>query len=372
MKTIVRFGDVMAVQKKMERIYQLFLLGAIMLMTGLIIYTNLFHYCYKMNADIAAEAVLARHTWESGEWIPKSWCHGTEVRIFFPANLAALFYGIWNDMSFAMGSACSVMTLCILGSLYFFISQFSFQQEEKLLFLLLCLLLPNHFIMLELFYLFASYYAAHITLLFLAMGVYVRRLNGIRIHVVWLVVLYLISFGIGMQGVRGILVINAPMMVTEMFRQLYLLYEKKWEKRDASIAGWCFGMLLAGWLGTLTPYSIGQPISRNIRKGFAKLWETVLPEFFEAMGWSDIDGSGKAVFLFLLLIAIGVLGGCMFRLLKIGGGAKSAGLGVSSALDVAWHHDGGGGVYNGSVIQKILFCDTSSYGVWIGLFYTAA
>lgn len=301
---------------KAVKVYEIFLFGAVLLITGLIVYTNLFHYCYKMNADIASEAVLARHTWESGEWIPKSWCHGTEVRIFFAANLAALFYGICNDMSLAMGSACCVMTFCILGSLYFFISQFSFHREEKLLFILLCLLMPNHFIMLELFYLFASYYAVHIILLFLAMGIYVRMLGGAHVRVVWQVLLILFSFGIGMQGVRGILVINAPMLVTEMLRQLYLLYEKKWEKKNVLTAGWCMFMLFAGWLGTLTPYSIGQQISRNIRKGPAKLWETVLPQFFEAMGWTEIDGSVRVVYLFLLLISLGVLVSYLFQFLK--------------------------------------------------------
>ena len=45
----------------------------ILLVLGIIFTVNLFHYTYKMNADIAAEGILARLIWESGQWMPDSW-----------------------------------------------------------------------------------------------------------------------------------------------------------------------------------------------------------------------------------------------------------------------------------------------------------
>lgn len=306
----------MSVQKKIEKVYEVFLFGAVLLVTGLIVYTNLFHYCYRMNADIASEEVLAQLIWEGGEAIPKSWIPSTEYRILSSANLGALFYGIFHNIEFAMGCASSILTFGILGSLYFFVSQFSFRREEKLLFLLLCLILPNHFMMLELFYLFCSYYAVHIILLFLTLGVYVRLLGNARVHGVWQVLLILFSFTIGMQGLRGILVLNAPMFATEIVRQIVLWYKKEWKKRDGYIAGWCTLLLLAGYAGTFAPFSVGQEISRNIRKGFPKLWEKVMPHVFEAMGFMGVEGVGRVVPVCFLLVAIGVLIGCMIQLLK--------------------------------------------------------
>lgn len=308
---------------KAAKAYEVFLFSAILIITGFILYTNLFHYCYKMNADIASEAVLARHIWESGEAFPKSWIPSTEYRILSSANLAALFYGLFRNMALAMGCACSVLTFGILGSLFFFVSQFTFCREEKLLFILLCLTLPNHFIMLELFYLFGSYYAVHTILLFLTLGIYVRLMNGARVHRFCLALLAFFSFVIGLQGLRGILVLNVPLFATEMARQIYLWYDKSWEKRDGLIAGWCSLLLIAGYAGTFAPYSVGQETSRNIRKGVVKLWETVLPQVFEAIGFADVKGIIRVVLLFLLLTAIGVLAGCIIRLLnKAGGGAK--------------------------------------------------
>lgn len=307
------------IREKRRKICEVFLFTAILMVTGLIVYTNLFHYCYKMNADIASEAVLAQLIWESGEWVPKSWYNGTEVRILFPANLAALFYGIFCNAAFAMGCACSIYSLGILGSLYFFVSQFSFRREEKLLFLLLCLIISNNFVMLELFYLFASYYAIHIILLFLTLGIYVRLLDGVRVHRVWQALFIIFSFTIGMQGVRGILVLNVPMFVTEVTRQIYLWYSKEWKMRDGYIAGWCALLLFAGYAGTFTPYSVEQRVSRNIRKGFGKLWKTVLPEVFEAFGVAETSDIRRGILVFFLLIAIGVLIGCLLRILKMQG-----------------------------------------------------
>lgn len=347
---MIKRRSAIAEHMKTVKAYEIFLLCAILLITGLSVYTNLFHYCYRMNADIASEAVLARHIWESGEALPKSWMPSTEYRILSSANLAALFYGVFQNMSLAMGCACSVLTFGILGSLYFFVSQFSFRREEKLLFLLLCLTLPNHFRMLELFYLFGSYYAVHIILLFLSLGIYVRLLDSTHVHSVWLAGFVLFSLIIGMQGLRGILVINIPMFATEMVRQIYLWYDKSWKKRDGFIAGWCALLLLAGYAGTFTPYSVGQETTRNIRRGLAKLWDTVLPQAFEALGFAGVEGIGRGVPLFFLLIAIGVLGVCLFRLLNRGGG-KTAVLGVSFDVDVAWRDDGCGGVYNDRVFQ---------------------
>lgn len=110
--------------------------------------------------------------------------------------------------------------------------------------------------------------------------------------------------------------LNVPMFATEAVRQIWLWYQKTWKKRDGSIAGWCALLLLAGYAGTFAPFSVGQETTRNIRKGVAKLWETVLPQVFEAAGFAGVEGIGRVVPACFLLIAIVVLGGCVFQLLK--------------------------------------------------------
>lgn len=284
------------------------LIFAIIINFSLIVYTNLFHYCYEMDADIASEAVLARLIWESGEWIPKSWYPGSELRFWQTPNLAALFYGITHNMYTAMGGACIVMTVGILLSAYFFISQMPYDRTQKLAFLLLCLVIPNNILILELLYVFASYYAIHVIIMFIIMGIYTRLINEKQTHHLWLCVTILMSFMLGMQGVRGILIINGPLMVTEILRQLYLIYiGERWDnKGNWLVFGWCAVLLIAGYAGTLLPFSVGQGVSKNIRKSFIKLAERVFPDFGICLGWPEI-GLWIFVYLSLLVITTSVL-----------------------------------------------------------------
>ena len=293
------------------------LIAAIFVTVALIMYTNLFHYCYKMNADIASESVLARLIWESGELIPKSWYPSTELRIWQTPNLAVIFYGITSNMALSMGAACIVMTIGILLSANFFISQFSFGRIQKLIFLFLCLIIPNHFVTLELFYLFGSYYAIHVIIMFFTLGVYARLISGKRSHILWVWVTILFSFMLGMQGVREILILNGPLLVTEILRHFYLNICWDMEKRNRFlVCGWCMLLLLAGYIGSLFPFSVGQSTSRNIRKGFMKLFETVLPDVVTCLGLPEIGIGGGILHLELLLIAIITLILCIIRILK--------------------------------------------------------
>lgn len=300
-----------------NHIWNSLLMIAIITNVGLIVYTNLFHYCYEIDADIASEAVLARLIWESGEWIPRSWYPGSELRFWQTPDLAALFYGITHNMSMSMGIACIVMAAGILISAYFLVSQISFDKTQKLAFLLLCLVIPNNILILELLYVFASYYAIHVIILFITLGIYARLINGKSTHSLWLGIAVLLSFMLGMQGVRGILIINGPLLVTEMFRQLYLIYiGHRWNnKKNLFVFGWCALLLIAGYAGTLLPFSIGQGTSRNIRKSIVKLLERVLPDMAICLGWPQI-GFGMIIYVGLLLIITMVLILCIVKILK--------------------------------------------------------
>lgn len=306
----------MGVTAKAGKVCDLFIFCAIIVGTGFIIYTNIFHYCYKMNADIASEAVLAQLIWESGEWIPQSWYPSTELRICQTPNLAAFFYGAVKSMTLAMGMACVVMSLGILASGYYFISQCSFSRRQKLMFLLLCLVLPNHFVTLELLYLFGSYYAVHVIILFLTLGVYARMINRKRVGILWTVVLFMLSFLIGMQGVREIQILNLPLLVTEVLRQLYLVYEKTWNRESIKPMGWCTALLAAGAAGALLPFSIGQSMHRNVRNGLSKLFRTVLPDMKVCLGLTEIEAEGRILYVIFLLIAIAVCLCCIWQIIK--------------------------------------------------------
>lgn len=99
----------------------------------------------------------------------------------------------------------------------------------------------------------------------------------------------------GIQGLRGILILGAPMLVTEMLRQSYLVYRRSWQKENLFTVGWCILNLFAGCAGTLLPVSIGQETSRNVRKGFSRLLQTVFPDVVTCLGLTDVKISGGGI-----------------------------------------------------------------------------
>ena len=110
-------------EKKTERI--LWGTGSIFTLALLlcIFMTNLFHYNYKMNSDIGAEAALGRLIWDSKEIIPASWYPSTETTIIATPQISALFYGITGNMDLSMSLACCTMTISIVLAIWFFMKE---------------------------------------------------------------------------------------------------------------------------------------------------------------------------------------------------------------------------------------------------------
>lgn len=271
---------------------------------------NLFHFCYRMNADIAAEAVLADLICESGEWIPGTWYPSTELRIFGTPNLAALFCGFTGSMNLAMGISCTLMTAFIMAGIYYLTVQLGMEREKRLLFLILCVVIPNHFVILELMFLFASYYGIHVIGLFFILGIYVKTIRtnerAERMPYVMMFLAIVFSFFMGMQGVRGILILSGPLLALEIFRNVYLVWtgSGKGNKKNLYLLIWTMGLAAAGYLGTKFSFSVGQGISRNIRKGPEKLFFTVLPDVLRCIGFEDAGTVGKMVLGILCIWAV--------------------------------------------------------------------
>ena len=152
--------------KKRETIVTALLAAGILLFLLMIGISNLFHFNFRMNSDTAADAIYGKLVWETKEIVPDGWYIATETQIICTPNLAALFYGLTHNMVLSEGLACCTMTALILISVLYFGKVLRFQRKERLLFAFLCLMLPADYILWELSYLFASYYAIHVIILF--------------------------------------------------------------------------------------------------------------------------------------------------------------------------------------------------------------
>ena len=291
-------------ERRINRIISVAGIIFILVLLFCVFMTNLFHYNYKMNSDIGAETVLGRLIWDSKKIIPVSWYPSTETRIIATPQVAALFYGLTGNMDLSMGLACCTMTIGIVLAIWFFMKEPGCSRISRLLMCLLCLGLSGNIIILELLYIFAGYYAIHVMVFFFIMNCYSSLLQkerkenkNLRKKLFWKCMIGLIlAFLLGMQGTRGILITFGPLFGIEVIRVLYerICRRKNLEKgiiqREQSSRGsflWVSGLLVLSFLGTKMPFSSGQEISRNIRNGFIKLIQVVLPDTWRAIGFSE-------------------------------------------------------------------------------------
>ncbi|MCM1135846.1 MAG: hypothetical protein NC400_09770 [Clostridium sp.] len=289
-----------------------FLLTALLAGIGIyfifIFTVNIFHFNYQMNSDIASDVILADLIRESGEVIPSTWYIAAETRIICTPNIAALLGYFVNNMTLASGLACCTMTILIALSVFYFGKSAGLSNTLSAMLSFLCVALPCGFAILELLYLFVSYYAIHAVIFFITLAIYAQSMNASNIKWGKLLIGILPAFVLGLQGVRGILLIYGPLFGIEILRSLYIFYQKqKWEKKDILLSLWTFLLLLSSFLGTCFPTSIGQPLSRNIRKGAQKLFTIVVPDMGEAAGFMDSGPFGKLCLTILLSASLYVL-----------------------------------------------------------------
>lgn len=302
-------------KKRKEQIIEAIILAGILLFLVLIFVVNLVYFNYSINADIASDAVLSTLIWNSKEIVPKSWYIANEVRLICTPNVAALIYGLTGNMVLSEGLACCLMTIAILISIFYFCRSLEMNPVNCLLFCFASLILPNSFMSLELLYLFASYYAIHVVILFITLGSYISLLKTEKIIWPQKLICIFLSLILGIQGTRGILIIYGPLFGMECLRQIYHFYCKE-RKNNYFALGYSICLLLASFIGTCFPVSIGQDMSRNIRKGIPKLFSEVIPDSFGVVGFSEVDLYGKICLIVFLVISVGILLKIVLRMCK--------------------------------------------------------
>lgn len=302
---------------KKKGILTLLLLLGIVVFLIVIGIVNLFHFTYGLNADISSDTLLGSLIWDSKEILPSTWYVARETRIICTPNVAALFYGLTHNMMLSTGLACTTMTILILCSFFYFGKSLNFSIRENLLFAFLCLIIPSTFIILELLYLFASYYAVHVVIFFLTLGMYIRAVRG---EMKWSRLVVgggLLALVLGIQGARGILVIYAPLFGMEILRGLYRLYcKEEWKKTDCFVGLWVVGLLIISFIGMTFPISVGQELSRNIRNGFTKLFTIVIPNVGAAMGFGSNHTADKICMVVFLLVTAYLLIDIFYRMFR--------------------------------------------------------
>ena len=288
-----------------KNIINIILAGISIAIGFLFIYINLFQYKYGLNADIASEGLLAKIIWNSKEWIPDEWYGSTETRVLSLTHVAALFYGITEDICLSMGLSSIVGMVLVLHGAYGLCKELELNVTQKCWFLLLILILPNNKNQIELMHIFAGHYAIHISVYLYAMIYYLKILKGVSVKKIYLFILSGCFFLLGMQGARALLMITGPMLAAEGIRIGYqICCNRKMARTEIISIAYVISLNIAAFLGGKMPTSVGYALSRNIRKAPQKFIGTVLPDFLNTLDWKGISAIEKIVFLGLICLTL--------------------------------------------------------------------
>lgn len=282
------------------------LFGMVIIILSLwIAHINLVQYKVGLNADVASDGLLASIMWKSKQWIPEEWYVASETRLMGIANVAAIFYGLTNNMCLSMGLACMCGSVFIIGSLLCLCKALEYDCTQSLLFACGILILPNNKEQLELLYIYAGYYAFHIGLYFITLSIYVNLLKRKKINNYGIIIVFGMCFIFGAQGVRGILMITGPLLAVELLRRIYEWYcNGRIKKEDQKVTVFVFLLNFFSFLGSMLPVSVGYPLSRNIRNAPQKFLKVVIPDFFAAMYWKELSLLEKTIWVGCLLTVV--------------------------------------------------------------------
>ena len=163
------------------------------------------------NSDVYADMQVALRMWEQKTLFPQDWSFGNQLYVIATPVLAALLYGITENMNIAMALATELMTVFILMSFVWLLSGFT---KDKLSVAVCCLLLvasciaPNGFYSLNslLFYTQASFYACYLITMFVVMGDYIRSFDSEKTGIGAWGLSVILCFATGMQSMRQMVV----------------------------------------------------------------------------------------------------------------------------------------------------------------------
>ncbi len=253
-----------------------------------------------MNSDIAAEVLLGREIYRVGQWLPDGWIGSSETELFSLAHIEAVIYFLTHKLVFSAGISCCILVVLGIGSYLYFVKNIEVPFSIGALFIMLCLIMPPGPGFVELFYLRACYYLPHFFIMFFTLVNVWYILKG-KPSKICLFFDYMFALFLGAQGMRGILVIYGPLLATLVCIAFVKLFnKKKIGKHEKSLFLHSIILLVVSYSGTFTNFSIGQSMSTNIRNGFSKLINVVLPDIAWALGL-DQEVVGYRVCMEILL-----------------------------------------------------------------------
>jgi len=191
--------------EKLERILPyLVLLGAYLISVGIFAYAG----CENLNSDMSSEMVLANLLNEEGGFMSKNWYYSTEMRVFSMVpvyQLGLLLFGSWK----AARIFSVTLLLAALAVSYLYMMR-SLGYGRSMAYCAAGLILPTSLYSMFLM-VYGLCYTVYVIAVFFLIALVVRMTQGRINRILGTVLILLIAFLNGLNGVRMLMLLAAPL-----------------------------------------------------------------------------------------------------------------------------------------------------------------
>lgn len=271
----------------------------LLILVGIHVNVNIFHYTSRMDADLASEALITTEIADNSFDTPDTWVSSTGDKLVSAPNIGAVFYKITGNMNLSIGIACSLFMMILIGLMIVYFRQLEFGWYE--IFTVLIVLFSVFNVESELqsaLFLWADYYIFYFISLYLMLIFYNKGLKEGKLSIwIWAISLLLATIN-GMEAIHASVFCYLPLLGVEIVRQLWSVIRKKTFEWHLLALFFCTAVISVGIPMFSAAY--GTDSGRNIRRAGEKFVTEVWP----AMGSIVYFGVVPAVVWCLCAFAV--------------------------------------------------------------------
>ncbi len=181
-------------------------------LAGLIVYM-IVHAQSLLDSDMSSELILAKQLAQSGRLLSDNWYYSTEIRILNTQVVYALFFRFMESWRLVRILGNITLYFVLLSSYYFFCRRLDIARSFPITAAIMLLPLSSDYYYILLY---GAYYIPRISMMFIILGLLLPTIAPARSKasaLISLLVLGVLSFALGLEGPRMVLILFIPLAV---------------------------------------------------------------------------------------------------------------------------------------------------------------
>lgn len=198
------------------------------LIIGLVFFLHRYFYL-ELDDDNGSEMILSKILAERGGILRKDWHYSTELRVINTQLIYSILFRVFSDWHIVRLAGNAIMYLILLAAVWYLCRELHIRRYFYVVAAMYIIPISHNY---YLFALHSAYLLPHITLsvLLLAMYLHYCQAEKKRIKMFLTILLGILSFSVGLGGIRHIIVFYLPLVCSGLF-MVYLNRKEIFEKR---------------------------------------------------------------------------------------------------------------------------------------------